>query len=221
MPLVHDLILFDLDGTLTDPLLGIGRCFNYALAHFGYPERELANLASRIGPPLDQSFTVLTGSTDPAHLGELVRKYRERYGDIGYAENEIYPGIAPALARLQAAGARLAVCTSKRTDFAERILDLFEIRQYFEFVSGGEVGLPKWQQMADLIAAGRASTASVMVGDRCYDMQAASRNGLAAAGVLWGFGSQAELAEEAPRYLLREPSELFPRLVGEEVQASA
>ena len=210
----HDLILFDLDGTLSDPQLGIGRSFNYALAHFGYPERELADLAFCIGPPLDQSFAVLTGTTSSAHVTELVLKYRERYAEIGYSENVIYAGIYDALAQLHGHGMPLAVCTSKRVDFAERILEMFDIRRYFEFVSGGEIGLHKWQQMAGLLAQKRVSTASLMVGDRCFDMQAASRNGLAAAGVLWGFGSHEELAAEQPRYLLREPRELFTTLAG-------
>ncbi|MBS1208958.1 MAG: haloacid dehalogenase superfamily enzyme, subfamily [Proteobacteria bacterium] len=210
----HDFILFDLDGTLSDPLLGIGRSINFALAHFGYPERELDDLKPCIGPPLDQSFAALTGTTSPAHLTELVVKYRERYAEIGYAENVIYAGIADALAQLHGHGLKLAVCTSKRADFAERILEMFDIHPYFEFVSGGEIGTHKWQQMAGLLAQNRVSKASLMVGDRYFDMQAASRNGLAAAGVLWGFGSAEELAAEQPRYLLHEPGELFPVLAG-------
>lgn len=204
----HDFILFDLDGTLSDPLLGIGRSLNHALAHFGYPERELEDLKPCIGPPLDESFRVLTGTDSEAHVLELIGKYRERYGDIGYAENTLYAGIPEALAALQAAGVPLGVCTSKRADFAERILDLFGLRQHFRFVSGGDVGIHKWQQIAALVAAGTVTNASLMVGDRNVDIDAGHRNGLAAAGVLWGFGSHAELAAGAPRYLFGAPEEL-------------
>ncbi|GAB2905014.1 HAD family hydrolase [Uliginosibacterium flavum] len=213
MSTAHDFILFDLDGTLSDPLQGIGRSLNYALAHFGYPERELADLAPCIGPPLDQSLAQLTGTTSTEHIGELVAKYRERYGDIGYAENVVYDGIPQALAQLHASGIPLAVCTSKRADFAERILDLFGLREYFRFVSGGDVGIHKWQQIAGLVAQGTVTSASLMVGDRDVDIDAGQRNGLSAAGVLWGFGSHAELSAGQPRYLFKQPDELCPSLL--------
>ena len=208
----HDFILFDLDGTLSDPLQGIGRSLNYALAHFGYPERELDDLKPCIGPPLDQSFRVLTGTDSDAHVRELIDKYRERYGDIGYAENTLYAGIPEALAALDAAGMPMGLCTSKRADFAERILDLFGLRQHFRFVSGGDVGIHKWQQIAGLVATGTVTSASLMVGDRDVDIDAGHRNGLAAAGVLWGFGSHAELSAGQPRYLFADPSELAQTL---------
>lgn len=207
--MLNDFILFDLDGTLSDPLQGIGRSLNYALAHFGYPERALDDLKPCIGPPLDQSFAVLTGTTSDAHIHELIAKYRERYSDIGYAENTLYAGIPEALAALHAGGKPLALCTSKRADFAERILDLFGLREYFSFVSGGDIGIHKWQQIAGLIADGMITSRGVMVGDRAVDMIAGHRNGLAAAGVLWGFGDHAELSAEAPRYLLSRPEELL------------
>ena len=87
-PRPHDLILFDLDGTLSDPLVGIGRSINYALTHYGYPARELGQLSACVGPPLDESFKALTGVTTPSHIDALVAKYRERYAEVGYSENE-------------------------------------------------------------------------------------------------------------------------------------
>jgi len=83
----HDVSLFDLDGTLSDPLVGIGRSINYALSHFGYPELPLSELAVYVGPPLDQAFTVITGVAVPSALASFVAEYRERYGEIGYSEN--------------------------------------------------------------------------------------------------------------------------------------
>src|SRR6185503_10304716 len=93
----HDVLLFDLDGTLSDPLVGIGRSINYALSHFGYPELPLSQLAVHVGPPLDQSFSAITGLGSATALDGFVAKYRERYGEIGYSENILYPGIPELL----------------------------------------------------------------------------------------------------------------------------
>lgn len=205
----HDLVLFDLDGTLSDPLPGIGRSINYALSAFGYAPLELSELAMYVGPPLDETFKSIAGAVSPGEIDALVARYRERYADIGYSENALYPGIAEALTRLRDAGVPLAVCTSKRTDFAERILDMFGLRSCFSFVDGGDIGIRKWQQIQGLLSERRISTSTVMVGDRALDMVAAHRNGLQAAGVLWGHGSRAELASEQPRYLFDSPADLL------------
>lgn len=202
-------LLFDLDGTLSDPLVGIGRSINYALSHFGYPELPLSQLAVYVGPPLDQSFTLITGVDSSAALEGFVTKYRERYGEIGYSENVLYPGIPQVLKSLTDAGVRLGVCTSKRADFAEKILELFSLDSYFSFVSGGEIGTQKWQQIRNLLETGAVTESTVMVGDRAVDITAAHRNGLDAAGVLWGHGSRQELEAEKPRYLFSTPQELL------------
>jgi len=202
-----DLLLFDLDGTLSDPLVGIGRSINYALSHFSYAPLALTELATCVGPPLDQTFRTLTGAkTDDIHA--MVAKYRERYADVGYSENVLYPGIPDALATLDKAGFAMGVCTSKRVDFAEQILNMFGLRSHFRFVNGGEIGTHKWQQIEGLVARGMISTSSIMIGDRDVDLIAAHRNGLQAAGVLWGYGSREELEKEQPRDLLTHTSEL-------------
>jgi len=204
----HDLALFDLDGTLSDPLVGIARSINYALAHFGHEQIEISACSAHIGPPMDVTFRSLTGATAPPHIDALIAKYRERYGDVGYSENTLYPGIPEALKTLSETGMPLAVCTSKRKDFADRILKMFDLRSYFQFVDGGEVGIHKWQQIESLLKQGAVSRATVMVGDRSVDMLAAHRNGLCAAGVLWGHGSREELLAEQPGYLFQSPSEI-------------
>ena len=209
MKVPHNVILFDLDGTLSDPLVGIGRSINYALSHFGYPELPLSDLAVHVGPPLDQSFGIITGLTSSSALAGFVAKYRERYGEIGYSENILYPGIPEALHNLVGAGITLGVCTSKRADFAEKILELFGLRSYFSFVSGGEIGTHKWQQIHALLETGAITQSTVMVGDRAVDITAAHRNGLDAAGVLWGHGSREELEAAQPRYLFITPAELL------------
>ena len=205
----HDALLFDLDGTLSDPLVGIGRSINYALSHFGYPELPLSRLAGHVGPPLDQAFSSITGLRSSSALDGFVAKYRERYGEIGYSENVLYPGIPEVLHSLASAGIRLGVCTSKRNDFAEKILEQFGLRSYFSFVCGGEIGTQKWQQIRDLLEKGAINQSTVMVGDRGVDMSAAHGNGLHAAGVLWGYGSREELEAEQPRYLFSTPQELL------------
>src|SRR6185369_6980447 len=108
----HDVLLFDLDGTLSDPLVGIGRSINYALSHFGYPKLPLSQLAAHVGPPLDQAFMSITGSSSSTMVAGFVAKYRERYGEIGYSENILYPGIPQVVRRLADAGMTLGVCTS-------------------------------------------------------------------------------------------------------------
>ncbi len=208
----HDLILFDLDGTLSDPLVGIGRSINYALAHFGYTTLELPQLAAYIGPPLDESFATITGVTSERDLAAFVAKYRERYAEVGYSENVLYPGIVEVLVQLRRAGMPLGLCTSKRHDFAEQILEMFDLREHFEYVSGGVIGTPKWRQIEALVASGQASPDSVMIGDRAVDVDAARRNGLHAGGVLWGYGSAPELAEAQPHYSFASPTELLELL---------
>jgi phosphoglycolate phosphatase len=205
----HDVLLFDLDGTLSDPLVGIGRSINYALSHFGYPELPLSKLAMHVGPPLDQAFSSITGLSSSSALDGFVAKYRERYGEVGYSENVLYPGIQEVMHSLAGAGVSLGVCTSKRRDFAERILELFRLRSYFSFVCGGEIGTHKWQQIRDLLENGVVNKSTVMIGDRAVDLSAAHRNGLPAAGVLWGYGSRQELEAEQPRYLFSKPQDLL------------
>ena len=204
----YDFILFDLDGTLSDPIEGIGRSIDYALSHYGYAPLDPAERAVWIGPPLIQSFRRHTGRTDETHLTDLLAKYRERYADVGYAENTIYPGIADALQTLADTGVPMAVCTSKRADFAQRILELFGIAQHFRFVDGGDIHIEKWEQMEKLRAHGVVTEASLMIGDREFDMIAAHRNGLSAAGVLWGYGSREELTAHAPAHILDTPMDL-------------
>ncbi|HEY6825622.1 MAG TPA: HAD hydrolase-like protein [Gemmatimonadaceae bacterium] len=202
------IVLFDLDGTLSDPLPGIARSINDALSHFGYPERDPSDLAVYIGPPLDETFRSLTGVRSAADIAALVARYRERYAAIGYSENVLYPGITEALEVLTGAGITLGLCTSKRADFAEKILGMFAIRSHFRFVSGGDIGIDKAQQIATLAAEGLVDSTTLMVGDRAVDLIAAHRNGLQAAGVLWGYGSRAELAAEHPSHLFSSPADL-------------
>ncbi|WP_227718234.1 HAD family hydrolase [Microbulbifer sp. Q7] len=206
----YDYLVFDLDGTLSDPAEGFVNSMNHALVAFDYPTRPANELTPHIGPPLEVTLAKLTGSKDGTHIQALVDKYRERYGETGYAENALYPGISEMLERLsQKDGIRLGVCTSKRADFAERILKQFKLHHYFEFVSGGDVGIAKWQQLQGLLADNRISQRALMIGDRHFDLSAAAKNQLPSAGVLWGYGSRTELDEHGPAHLFAHPEEIL------------
>ena len=206
-------VVFDLDGTLSNPLDGFARSVNYALRLQGLAEHAPAALARFIGPPLDETMALLSPGADAPIRTRLIADYRQRYAELGYAENTLYDGIPAALAALRQAGCTLGVCTSKRADFAERILALFRLRELFAFVSGGDIGVHKWQQLQALRESGAIGADAVMVGDRAVDIASAHRNGLRACGVRWGFGSLEELQAERPAHLVRTPSDLPALLI--------
>src|SRR5262245_23224001 len=156
-------LIFDLDGTISDPAIGIARSINYALSSFGYPALAEESVSAYIGPPIDETFAQITASSSSEHISALVGKYRERYAEVGYSENVIYPGVVDALERLVGRGAPLGLCTSKRLDFAERILTLFGIRAHFQFVNGGDVGTKKERQLCGLLTDGMIDARSTMI----------------------------------------------------------
>jgi len=202
-------LIFDLDGTLSDPSLGIERSLNHSLAAHGYPEIPAEQVATVIGPPLDEVFVRFSPEADQAVISSLVASYRERYVDVGYAENSIYPGVADTLQELSSAGVRMGVCTSKRKDIAEKILALFELSAHFHFVSGGDVGIKKREQLADLLQTTDIDHSAIMIGDRAVDIASAKHNGLRSAGVLWGFGDLDELESAGADVILKTTSELL------------
>ncbi len=206
---MYEYLVFDLDGTISDPKEGIVKSLNYALATHGYEIREPKEIEKYIGPPLDYTFEVLTRVTDEAEIAKLVKSYRERYAEVGYSENLLYKGMKPVLASLaHNNGVKMGVCTSKRKDFAEKILDLFQIHHLFAFVNGGDVGIQKWRQIEALLDNGCISNNSVMIGDRSIDLAAAHKNGISSVGVLWGYGSRRELSTEKPRHIFSTPQQL-------------
>ncbi len=206
--MAYDVILFDLDGTMSDPLIGITRSMNYALESYGFAQLPEVELAQFIGLPIDATFSLLANTDSESLIGQLVAKYRERFAAIGYAENTLYPGVRETLDDLYNSNVVMGVCTSKRADYAEMILRMFEIDQYFAFVSGGDVGVHKAQQIETLLASGAISKAALMIGDRSVDLASAHANGIAAAGVTWGYGTRAELENESPAHIFDAPEEL-------------
>lgn len=135
---MYQYILFDLDGTLTDPKLGITTCVQYALHKLGIEEPDRDRLEPFIGPPLLDSFREFYGLDDEKGR-QAVAYYRERFSTVGLFENEIYPGIGEMLARLQKVGRHLAVASSKPTVFVTKILEHFKILDYFEVIVGSEL----------------------------------------------------------------------------------
>jgi phosphoglycolate phosphatase len=205
----YETLIFDLDGTISDPFVGISRSINFAFESLGYETVDPERIRPLIGPPLTEIFEILLGALREPDMRNLVDKYRERYASVGYSENTIYDGIPGIIAQLADSGYRMGVCTSKRADYAQRIVDMFGLTQHFAFVDGGGVGVEKRQQIEGLVANGLQASSAVMIGDRAVDILAGKSNDLAAAGVLWGFGERAELEEAVPDHLLASPADLL------------
>ena len=209
----HSLI-FDLDGTLTNPLTGIVRCMNYALSSHDHQVKSEQEIRPYIGPPLEVALSDLSGSTDEAHIKELVTTYRERYGELGYSENVVYDGIYELLDTLQGQGFRMGVCTSKFEKYAIKVLEEFKLSKYFTFVSGsGAYGTTKSDQLRDLLDAKVALDSSLMIGDRYIDLTSGHSVGLRCAGVLWGYGSLEELTAEEPTFIAESPTQLSATII--------
>jgi phosphoglycolate phosphatase len=211
---MYDYILFDLDGTISDSAVGLVRSINHSLLVHGYVEQSTNDLLKYFGPPIDHTFLSLTASSDKTHINSLVTVFRERYSTIGFSENTLYDGIEPALQILYQSGANLGICTTKRVDLAEKVLNLFGLRRYFQFVSGGDVGIQKWQQLEGLLQQKIITANSIMVGDREGDIIAANKNGLHSAGVLWGYGDMDALSAQNPGFIFGSPDELTKLISG-------
>lgn len=210
-------ILFDLDGTLTDPKEGITKCFQYALKHFGI-EEELENLNKVIGPPLIDSFIEFYGLKGEKAKA-AVDKYRERFSDIGIYENAVYDGIPEALGRIKESGRKIALATSKPLVFAKRILKHYDLERYFDVVMGAElsgVRNNKDEVIAEVLRLfGNPDPQDVlMVGDRKQDIIGAKKCGVASAGARFGYAEPNELEAEEPDYIVDTVEELEELILG-------
>lgn len=190
-------LLFDLDGTLTDPAPGILACITHALRALGQIPPPAVEMRRFIGPPLRQVFAEALGTQDLVRIEEAVRLYRERFSTLGLYENAVYPGVAPVLGRLAGAGFALRVVTSKAHVYADRIIDHFELRQFFPRVYGAELSGER-SSKAELLRHVLASESiepgdACMIGDRLHDIEGARAHGIATLGVSWGYGSREEL----------------------------
>lgn len=216
----YDTILFDLDGTLTDPKRGITKSIQYALNSFGMDVPDPASLEKCIGPPLQDSFSELFGLS-PADTDRAIKKYREYFSEIGLFENEVYPGIADLLDALTREGRTLLVATSKPTLYSRKILEHFSLRRYFSFIAGSTMSGSRLRK-ADIIRYGLGKrppaqgSLVAMVGDRKHDVIGAKEAGVDSIGVLYGYGSIAELRGSAPDHIVANVRELKNLLLGGE-----
>jgi phosphoglycolate phosphatase len=189
-------LLFDLDGTLTDPGLGIARCLQHALSVLGAAVPSMRELSWCVGPPLRDTFATLLENSDPAMLDRAIGLYRERFVSVGMFENAVYPGVAAGLGQLKSAGHQLWVVTSKPHVYARKILNHFGLSNAFVSVYGSELSgenSDKSDLIRHVLSTERFEEQPLMVGDRRHDIEAAHANGLLGVGVLWGYGSRAEL----------------------------
>lgn len=212
----YDTVLFDLDGTLTDPGLGITNSVMYALRKHGIEPPDRAELYKFIGPPLHESFEKFCGFT-PEGAVRAVESYREYFRDTGIFENEVYPGIEALLTELKASGRRVLLATSKPQEFAERILAHFGLDGYFDLIAGATMDTSR-SEKADVIAYALARGGvsdlerTVMVGDRKHDILGAKANGLDSIGVLFGYGDRAELEAAGATHIAASVSDILPLL---------
>ena len=187
-------IFFDLDGTLTNPELGITNCIQYAAEYYGVKTKR-EDLVKYIGPPLRDTFVELV---DEEHADEAVAKYRERFAPIGLFENEVYDGVPQTLEELKNRGYVLCTASSKPQNFVDTILEHFDLKKYFDFVGGATMD-GRISKKEDVIKSVLSDTGFrpeevLMIGDRMFDLTGAAEFGMDAVGVLYGFGSREELS---------------------------
>jgi phosphoglycolate phosphatase len=205
-------ILFDLDGTLTDPREGITRCIQYALGQLNRDIPPWEQLTWCIGPPLKASFAELLNTTDKIILERALVHYRRRFSDKGLFENILYPGVVSALGDLQGAGFNLFLATSKPRVFAAQILQHFKISSFFQTAYGSELDgrlNDKGELIAHIIDQEGLDTAeTLMVGDRVFDIEGGKKNKLVTAAVAYGYGTQEEIAAANPDVVFETIAEL-------------
>lgn len=200
-------VLFDLDGTLTDPGVGIMNSVEYALRALGINVEDRTELRRFIGPPLQDSFAEFYGMSNEMALA-AIEKYREYFRSRGIYENEVYPGVKEMLYALKSSGRRLLLATSKPEEFANIILKHFGLDGYFDFAAGATMDGSR-RKKADVIEYGLRMcgitelSQTVMVGDRAQDVTGARLAGIDSIGVLYGYGGINELRAAGATYIAK------------------
>lgn len=220
-PATWDPILFDLDGTLVDSVVGVTRSVSYALERMGFAPEDEPTLLRHVGPPLEEGFVQVSGMT-PAQADEATRLFRERYVPVGIYEARVFDGIPALLGALKGAGFALAVATSKEHSAAMKVLEHYGLAGFFDAAVGSSVG-PERRGKAAVVAEamrqlgelGLATERPVLVGDRSHDVEGARANGIPCVGVAWGYGLAGEL-DGAVR-VCASPEELLSLLIGAEL----
>ena len=210
---MYNTILFDLDGTLTDSGTGIINSAIHALKKMGIEETDREKLKAFIGPPLTYSFQTFYGCSEEESL-KAVEYYREYFSVDGKFENSVYEGIREVLEELRNNGRRLVVATSKPELFTHQILEHFDLDKYFDFVASATMDetrntKPEVIKYA-LESCGLTDMSDlVMVGDRHHDIDGANAFGIDSVGVLYGYGSRAELEEAGATYIAETPADIL------------
>lgn len=205
-------VLFDLDGTLTDPFEGITNSVAYSLKGYGIEVADRKELSCFIGPPLYESYENYYGFSKEKAV-EAVEKYREYFSVTGLFENEVYFGVEELLKELKDKGLKVVLATSKPEIFAKRILEHFNLDCYFTEVVGSMLSGERVKK-GDVIkeALRRLNNPSketlIMVGDRSHDILGAKENGLLSVGVLYGYGSREELSNSGADFIVKNIDEL-------------
>ena len=219
------MVLYDLDGTLTDAAPGIVACIQYALDDMGIPHPDDATMRTFLGPPLADTFGRHFAMSD-AQIAHAIAKYRERYHDVGLFENAVYDGIPELLAGLKDHHRTLAVATSKPTYSATRILEHFGLDGHFAFIGGSDLEGVRHDKAAVIehtldelrVAGGLPAGALVtMVGDREHDVRGARAHDIDTIGVLWGYGDEDELLGAGAVTLCASPRELLQVLQADDL----
>ena len=212
-------VLLDLDGTLSDSRPGIAASFRFTLGELGHDASVSGDLTWAVGPPIALSMGRLLEQYGDNRVDQAVTIYRARYSEVGLYDCTVYPGVVAMLDRLRAAGSTMCVATSKRRDFADRVIDHLGLRAYMHAVYGALPGggLDDKQDLLThiLSAEGFAASHTVMIGDRLHDMHAARQNNIRAIGVEWGYGGRAELEASGASAVAATPSDVV-RLVLEQ-----
>lgn len=215
---MFDYILFDLDGTLTNPKEGITKCVQYALKAINKEAYSLDELENFIGPPLHEQFKIHTGCDDKT-ADFLIKKYRERFSNTGIFENNIYKGIEELLKTLKEKNKKIALATSKPTVYAKRILEHFGIYKYFDLCIGSELNgerVEKEDVISEVLKILKPDISkTVMVGDRMFDINAAKVFSIKSIGVKYGFAKENELEKAKPDYIAVTVGELKNILIKE------
>jgi phosphoglycolate phosphatase len=211
-------ILFDLDGTLTDPGIGITNSVMVALKKYGITVNDRSELYKFIGPPLWESFERYYGFSE-AEAKKAVAYYREYFSVTGMFENTVYDGIDAMLAALENSGKTLIVATSKPEVFAEQILEHFDLAKYFTFIGGSELDgsrVKKDEVIRYALEMGGVTDlkSAVMVGDREHDILGAKKVGIASVGVLFGYGSRREFENAGADFTAETVEDLHKLLLG-------
>lgn len=210
---MYQYILFDLDGTLTDPGLGITNSVMHALKKYNIEVEDRTTLYKFIGPPLTDSFENYYGFS-PEESERAVVYYREYFSEKGLFENTVYPNIEQVLQTLKAQGKTLILATSKPEIYAKQILEHFHLDVYFDFVSGATMDKTRVKK-PDIIAYAiekcNLSDLSkvIMVGDREHDIFGARACHMDSIGVLYGYGNQDELTKAGATYLAQSPQDIL------------